>query len=762
MISFTRRKATQVPMTFFIVMLYLLISMLTTVWAEDKKKLILDEVKVVGSKSNVKDIASSAAYIDVTDIKKHSYDNIDRVLRKIPGVYTREETGNGLFPNISIRGVDPGRSTKVTIMEDGIISAPAPYSAAAAYYAPTTGRMAGIEILKGSSQVRYGPQTTGGVINYLSTPIPTDERYYLKSTYGMYGEIRNHLYFGNTIQTDNGSLGFVVENYDRRNEGFRRINETDDFRNGNENNGLKNTEPMFKVAWEPNSEKYQRFELKLGYTYRQINETYLGLNESLFNQDPYQRLAASRFDKIDAEHFRSYLRHFFELNKDTNIVTTGYGNHFFRNWQKGNKCKTPVSLSLSQCISDTDGQALLNGTGAGTFTLKNNNRNYYLWGVQSQLTHNHKIGSVDHKFVAGVRWHYDQIRRFQVEETYTQDSNGMITSRAVGEAGAAGNRRQKSHALAINLEDKMQFGKLSFTPGVRYEHLWQRFQQFEPTTEKNRERDYGVWSGGANVGYKINENSNLFGGAYRGVSLPGPSGATKTGEDQVDEETSMGYEVGARYSRPQNGLLIELIGFRTDFEDLVVSDIQGAAGNIDGETRNIGEVTTQGIEFQFQVDPSISAGWKVKTPIYFTATFTDAEFSSGVGSTSISDEGIFSGAQDGNAVPYIPDMQFAAGLGLIFEKLSINADVTFTDETFGSASNVTTETDVDGDADPRFGLVDELFLLDISVGYQLNPKVKAFTNFRNVTDETYIAGRLPHGVRSGAPFMAFGGVEFDF
>ena len=48
--------------------------------------------------------------------------------------------------------------------------APAPYSEPAAYYTPRIGRMSGIEVLKGSSQVRFGPHTTGGVVNYLSTP----------------------------------------------------------------------------------------------------------------------------------------------------------------------------------------------------------------------------------------------------------------------------------------------------------------------------------------------------------------------------------------------------------------------------------------------------------------------------------------------------------------------------------------------------------------------------------------------------------------
>ena len=118
---------------------------------------VLDIVSVIGDSRNIKDLPASANLISTEDIRDPSYSDINRILRKAPGVNIREEDGFGLFPNISFRGVDTTRSAKITVMEDGVMVAPAPYSAPAAYFNPAAGRMSGIEVMKGGSQVKYGP-----------------------------------------------------------------------------------------------------------------------------------------------------------------------------------------------------------------------------------------------------------------------------------------------------------------------------------------------------------------------------------------------------------------------------------------------------------------------------------------------------------------------------------------------------------------------------------------------------------------------------
>ena len=67
--------------------------------------------------------------------------------------------------DIGLRGANPDRSAKLTLMEDGVLMGPAPYSAPAAYYFPLTTRMTAVEVFKGPASIRYGPNTIGGAIN---------------------------------------------------------------------------------------------------------------------------------------------------------------------------------------------------------------------------------------------------------------------------------------------------------------------------------------------------------------------------------------------------------------------------------------------------------------------------------------------------------------------------------------------------------------------------------------------------------------------
>jgi len=721
--------------------------------------IILDQVKVIGEPDGIEEIPGSAHVLTEEDIRTQSYDDVNRVLRKVPGVYLREEDGFGLFPNISIRGVDTSRSAKLTLMEDGVLTAPAPYSAPAAYYSPTAGRMSGIEVLKGTSQIRYGPHITGGVINYLSTPIPFEHTAYLKSIYGTDNEIRVHGYTGDTIAGEVGHIGYLLEGYFRTTDGFKTIDLTPDFRNG-EDTGFTNVEPMLKLSWEPPTTTYQRFEFKYGYTDRDANETYLGLSEEDFKANPFRRYAASRFDNIDTEHHRTYLRHFFAPTDNLDIITTAYYSTFNRNWFKLHDLRNIPgvgNLSLSGALAGEAGGvglAVLKGEAAGTLRIRNNNREYYLKGIESVAHYRFETGDSDHELAVGVRYHSDRERRFQRDELFTQEANGTISDRDPGTPGNAGDRLEETDALAIYIKDRIEIGKWAITPGIRYEYLDQNHEDFaQPDSGGTNTLD--LFAGGIGISYRHSNEWNIFGGVHRGFSPPGPRSAIIDG---LNEETSIGMELGARYTHGSGALTAEAIGFFTRFEDLIVIDNIGGTGT--GNTENFGKVDSYGVEFLAQLDAGIANNWGFKNPYFLTLTYTNAEQRSDAVSTD--PESIFSFGRKGNKVPYIPELTLTVGSGLEFARWGINVTASYSDETFTSASNTSEQVDGLGNPDARFGKTDDFIVVDLAGHINLKKGIRAIAGVHNLFDEEYIASRQPHGPRPGKARFSYIGLEFDF
>ena len=93
---------------------------------------LTDAITVTATKTDTLDIGGSVQLLDTADLETFSYNDVNRVLRQVPGVHLQEEDGFGLRPNIGIRGSGTDRSARIAVMEDGVLMAPAPYSAPAA------------------------------------------------------------------------------------------------------------------------------------------------------------------------------------------------------------------------------------------------------------------------------------------------------------------------------------------------------------------------------------------------------------------------------------------------------------------------------------------------------------------------------------------------------------------------------------------------------------------------------------------------------
>lgn len=714
---------------------------------------------IIGSEEQAREIPGAATYLGVAAIREQNQTDIHRVLRQVPGVYVREEDGYGNFPNISLRGVTTVRNTKITVMEDGILAAPAPYSDPAAYYSPALGRMAGLEVIKGASQIKYGPHITGGVLNYLSTPVPTDSTGLLKAYYGSDNEVFALGNYGNTVAVGGGNFGYLVEGFYHQSDGFKTIDAAPGVDRGA--TGFQRLEPMIKLAYELDTTGYQRIEAKYGYTDFEADETYLGLTEADFAANPNRRYAATRFDNIPTEQHRTYLRHVIRPNEQFQITTTGYYNQFDRAWFKLNDVRLAGDgtwRNLSETLAGAHGAnnalGVLRGEQAGQLRYRDNNRSYYAWGLEQNYRYEFETGSVEHTLDGGVRYHYDQSSRFQNDTVYTQDATGAFVGTAVGAPGSQDNRKQDSTAWAFHAQDKVDFGKFSVTPGVRYEIIDYSQINFNAVTPTRQRGDLDVLGGGLGVDCEVSEEVLLFAGVHHGFAVPGPGGAISNG---LEEETSLSTEAGVRY-RTERGFALEGVYFFTAFRDLIVDSNSGGGGG--GITENAGDVDVHGFELSLAYDPGAAGDWIVGLPMGLAFTYTDARFTGDA--SNVDPESIFSGAEAGNRVPYIPEYQINARIGVEYERYGLYLNATYVPETFATGSNTSLQERPDGTPDSRFGKTDSYFLLDLTAQARLNDWARVFAGIRNLTDEAYMVSRIPHGPRPGISQTFYGGLEFTF
>ena len=143
--------------------------------AAETHKPEIEEIETIARQSSAH-YPGARNILTAEDLQQFGHTDIERMLRRVPGVSLQLEDGFGLRPNISIRGVPSERSARVMLLEDNIPVAPAPYSAPSAYYFPTAGRLAGIEVIKGSAAILQGPNSTGGAINMLTPGIPHSQQ----------------------------------------------------------------------------------------------------------------------------------------------------------------------------------------------------------------------------------------------------------------------------------------------------------------------------------------------------------------------------------------------------------------------------------------------------------------------------------------------------------------------------------------------------------------------------------------------------------
>lgn len=699
----------------------------------------IDTVTIIGRQADVADVPGSAHVVSSEELSVFLQSDILRVLRTVPGVYVQEEEGFGLRPNIGIRGSGLDRSSRIALLEDGVLIAPAPYAAPSAYYFPTQRRMNALEVLKGPASIAIGPRTTGGAINMISTPIPDALSANVDVRGGQYNTVDAHLNAGSRGER----ISWLVETVQAQSDGFKTI---DGPVGGDTGYDIKDYIAKLQLDSDPNSSVYQSLRVKLGYTDQTSEETYLGLTDADFAADPNRRYAASANDNFASEHEQYQATYVLDTGSKWRGEVTAYRNNFKRNWYK---LQSVGGESLDDVLVDPATFAAEYGYLTGTTSpddalqIRANNRSYYSQGVQASIEWDFGVGAADVQLNTGLRVHEDEEDRFQNQDGYRME-NGALVLTTAAPGGSQTNRVSSANALSLFVDSEIRSGNWIFTPGVRFEDIELKRLDYatdDPTRAlgptRIRENSVQVVIPGMGVLYKLNTDWRLLAGIHKGFNPPAPGSS-------ANEESSVNLEIGTRFDN--SALSFESIYFFNDYDNLVgtVTDSTGGGGVV-GDQFDGGEVIVQGLELS--TGYAFEAGnFSFPVGLKFTWT-TEAEFKNSFDSNF----GPWGEVEAGDELPYIPEHQYRLTAGIVNQQFSANVAANYVSDMRTHAGQ--------GAADPQ-QLIESHFVWDFTAAWDFTSQLSTYVKIDNLFDETYVAARRPSGARPGMPRTAYLGLTY--
>lgn len=717
---------------------FTLLSLLSkTALADDD---VTQEVSVQGTK--LTEEGGSAHVLRNEQLRRYGYDDPHSVFLSVPGVYVRTEDGFGLRPNIGIRGANSDRSKKITLMEDGVLFGPAPYSAPAAYFFPLIDRMSTVRVLKGPSAIVYGPMTVGGAIDLVSRAMPDGRKGTYDVAAGQYGYNKEHVSYG--LSNEHG--GILLEGIRIANSGFKDIDRD------NTNSGFIRSEWMAKGLWviDPTAKVTNELQLKATYSEEVSNESYLGITDADARATPDRRYYASKDDRMENHRTSLVLTHKVRFLPNLEMTTDIYRHDLDRTWRKVNGFRQwDINDVLANPNKPQNATALASLKGVGdtvspdqTIEIGPNHRVFVSQGIQTQIKGKTTTGPVKHSFTYGIRGHYDSIDRVHLQDGFNVVGGQLVNDGRVTEVVAS--NKASTHALALWATDAINWGPVTVTPGIRVEALHQTFlnRKALPGTLRLDGASSQTLIPGVSGYWGLTNELGVLGGVHRGYS-PTPPEQARTGKP----EKSINYEAGGRWTSKQ--ARAELIGFYNDYTNItnLCTESNGCSGALADTQFDGGKARIAGVEVYGETELSLPFGFHLPTRASYTYTYTEflTNFTSG--------DPQFAVVKKGDEIPYIPPNQLNVSVGLERDQWGINVAGTFVDSMRERA----------GQGKPQPGeLTDSYFLLDASAKYRFFSWLELYVNGRNLTNDRYIGSRLPFGARPGAPLWLMAGLRGEF
>ncbi|MFK0088121.1 TonB-dependent Fe(3+) dicitrate receptor FecA [Pseudomonas sp. NPDC090755] len=573
------------------------------------------------------------------------------VLNRIPGVNAPENNGTGshdMALNFGIRGLNPRLAARSTVLMDGIPVPFAPYGQPQLSFAPISmGNMDAVDVVRGGGAVRYGPQNVGGIVNFVTRAIPDEPTVKAglqtqtspSSTHDGFKTSANLLAGG----TNDNGLGGALLYSGTRGGDWREHSDTqiDDLI-------LKGKLKLDEANSLHAMAQYYEGEAQMPG----------GLSVADYDADPYQSTRLQ--DKFWGR--RTMFNFGYDYQEDARQFSV---NSFFTKTLRSGYLDQGSFVSLSP-------------------------REYWVRGLETRFSQGFALGQSWHEVGVGHRYISEAGHELRYREPIS--ANQLPTTASRNDRDTRGS----TEAHALFLDDRIDIGQWTLTPGIRYEMI--DSEQSNKLSGQRYQGDYNTALPALNVMYHLTESWNLYAnteGSFGSVQYSQMPNRVTSGE--VKPEKARTWELGTRYD---DGVLQAEIGaFLINFDNQYESNQTNDSVIARGETRHQGIETS--VKYALEgLDPAL-AGFDV----YATYAFVDAKIRE-------------DGPNKGNRVPFSSRHKGTLGVGYTEGPWQLNLDSSFQSDQFADNANTSAES-----ADGSNGRIPGYMLFSSRAAYDFGPQL---------------------------------------
>jgi Fe(3+) dicitrate transport protein len=677
----------------------------------------LPQVEVIGTVDALQAQPGSGTILDQQELESSRTLTINEALRKVPGVNVRDEEGFGLRPNIGVRGQNPTRSNKVQLLEDGLPATYAPYGANESYYHAPFERYARIEVLKGVGMLRFGPQLTSGVINYITPDPPAEPGGFVQAMAG------NRDYFNGHVQV--GGHGALLDLIRKQGDGAR------------DNIALEQTDVNAKYVADLGDAG--ALTLRANWLEEDSQVTYSGITDAelaSFGRDynPFEN------DHFDTEHYGASATHEFALAESVVLTTSAYWFTFHRDWWRQSSTTSDTQCGNAFRDARFRGDAVdVNACNSAQGRL----RDYYTRGVEPRLNTWYSAFGAEHALEAGVRFHAETQERLQVNATSPDGRTGTTVE----------NNRRTTDAASAFVYDRMTWGAFSLVPALRVESI--DFTRRNKLTDREGSSEITEWIPGLGMTWDFAGGVTLFAGVHEGFSPPRAEDLIDDagGSVEVDAEESVNVEIGLR-GRAFADFEFEAAAFRSDFDNqLVVGSIAGGSTPLAQ-----GETLYQGVE--------LALGWERTgafggpgTPYASAALTWLADAAQESAFIAIANSQPVAGSADGKRLPYAPRGLATVRGGYRTGPWDASVELQASDDQYADFANT---ADPVANGAGQVGVIAGYAVWNVALNWI--PSDRGWSTFaavKNAGDREYVVDRT-RGIQLGSPRLYLVGARYTF